>query len=116
MKVRSIQQPTVSPNNNQIERTYSTSIANIAKNLSRVALPIIAFAAFASVLSVVSFNYDSCIAACNDTARLETRYNNCMRLCRLHLPYSVSGCWDLCNGPLFNKEISIQEGRIYLKP
>lgn len=103
-------------NNSQTEGTYSTSMANIAKNLNKVALPIIAIAAFASVLSVSSFDYNSCIAACNATALVKSRFDNCMALCQEHLPFSTSACWNLCAGPFSNMEISVQRGVVNLKP
>ncbi len=74
-------------NNSQIEKAYSTLIVSSAKNLNRVALPVIDIAAFASVLSVASFDYNSCIAA----------------------------CWNLCSGPFYNMEMSLQEGSVHLK-
>ncbi|HEV3269355.1 MAG TPA: hypothetical protein VGZ69_01755 [Candidatus Rhabdochlamydia sp.] len=115
MKVSSLQQSAVSSNNNQIERAHSTSIANIARNLNRVALPIIAIAAFASVLSVASFDYNSCIAECNATARTEARYDTCMKLLQEKLLLSISTSWELCNGPLSNMEMSLKGGQIHLK-
>ncbi|MGB7128564.1 MAG: hypothetical protein WBD50_05695 [Candidatus Rhabdochlamydia sp.] len=115
MKVCLIQQSAVSSKNNQIERTYSTSTANIAKNLNRVALPIIAIAAFASVLSVASFDYNSCMAACDSAALAKSRYDTCMTLCQEKLLLPISTCWELCNGPLSNMEMSLQGGRIQLK-
>ena len=115
MKVSSLQQSAVSSNNNQIERTHSTSIANIARNLNRVALPIIAIAAFVSVLSVASFDYNSCIAECNNTALAKSRYDICMKLCQEKLSLSISTCWELCNGPFSNMEMSLKGEQIHLK-
>lgn len=102
--------------NSQTEGRYPTSIVNIAKNLNRVALPIIATAAFASVLSVSSFDYNSCIAACNATALAKSRYDNCMTLCQKSLLLSILTCWNLCAGPFSNMEMSVQRGVLHLNP
>ena len=117
MKVcRSIQQSAVSSNNSQTERAYSTSIINTAKNLNRIALPIIAVAAFASVLSVASFNYNSCVATCNASALAEIRYDTCMTICKEKMNLAAAQCWELCSSYHFSgMEMSFQGGRIHLK-